>query len=69
MNRNKTEEIKYCLIQDNDCHWYVVPVDKKEEAYAYFEKCENYEPAEFPDFLVEVGGSPSMVRFPSFEIQ
>lgn len=54
------KRIKYCLDQDNDCHWYCMPVSKKEEWSKFLELNpddeeswnvpEWAEPIDFPDF-------------------
>jgi hypothetical protein len=57
----------YCLISDDDGHWYVCPIDtdKIDMAYDYFE---NPNELDKPDFLDAVNGWPGRVRFPSYEI-
>jgi hypothetical protein len=66
----------YRLIQDNDCHWYIIPADKENEFYEWDQYCieywnnfenEGHAPIK-PKWVVEVGGSPSLVQFPSYQI-
>jgi len=66
----------YCLVNDDDGHWYVVPEDKRLEAFDYFEKVYKYwdelpedevEPEE-PAWLEEINTSISYVVFPSYRI-
>lgn len=61
-----------CLISDDDGHWYVCPVNKREAARQYFSATESYwapgapykgKPPAQPDWLVEVGGDPSSIAF------
>lgn len=65
------EEQRFCLIQDEDCHWYICPAQFVEAAEAYFEKVSDYwnempddvDEPEQPEYLQQVGGSPSLVTF------
>lgn len=55
---------RFILSQDNDCHWYVVPVSKQDEWEAWLEIPEDDERAwNVPDFAQPVGGSPRLVTF------
>jgi hypothetical protein len=72
----RQREAEFVLTQDDDCHWYVIPADKIEEAGSYFAAVTKYweqgngtgkEPKR-PKWLQEVGGSPSLVRFKEFRI-
>lgn len=57
----------YFLTQDNDCHWYVVPVARKAEWNAWREIPSDDERAwEAPDFADRIGGSPGMVHFTGY---
>lgn len=68
----------FVLIQDEDCHWYVIPADKQEAASKYFEAVGRYWqpdkpkgarlPKE-PEWLVAVGGAPSLVEFTGWTIK
>lgn len=64
----------YCLIQDDDAHWYVIPAKKLKATESYFRKVYHFWhdgkgdlPPE-PSWLVRVGGSPSSVKFTSYVI-
>lgn len=76
MSQDTTE---YVLIQDDDCHWYVCPADKERKAEAFFEASHAYwEPGSNrlhqgkvpvqPDWLLEIGGSPTLVKFTGYRI-
>lgn len=67
-----TEE--HVLIQDDDGHWYVIPIAKEAEAERYFAAVYTYWrdgkgnlPTE-PAWLKTVGGAPSLVKFTGFRI-
>jgi len=60
------------LIQDDDSHWYVIPVELEPQFEAWQKHVENYEETDYsgPDFNeYAIGGSPSLVIFPSYEIK
>lgn len=60
----------FFLSQDGDCHWYVVPKDKKKEWDEWRELDEdNKRSWEAPYFAIEIGGCPSQVIFKDFEIK
>lgn len=61
---------KFFLDQDDDGHWYVVPVNKMPE----WDDWLNLDPDDpkswsMPTFVNYVGGSPSLVTFTNPEIQ
>lgn len=56
--------MRYTLVQDNDCHWYLIPADKQEEFYAWLET----ESWEEPDWANHFGGGPLSVTFENPEI-
>jgi len=58
---------EHILIQDNDCHWYVIPDDKRQEWFAWCES-ENYGYEDLPSWANEVGGSPCLVKFKEWRI-
>jgi hypothetical protein len=72
----KEKQEGYCLIQDDDGHWYVIPKDKQESAYKYFEAIYKYyddmpedeDEPEQPKWLDEVGGAISNVVFSDYKI-
>lgn len=60
---------RFALAQDNDSHWYVVPVDKMTEWDEWLELDPECDEAwEAPEFAQRVGGSPSLVTFENPEI-
>lgn len=56
---------RYYLDSDDDGHWYVVPLSRRAEFSAWLDSPD----AAPPPGVVEVGGSPSLVRFPSFQLE
>lgn len=56
----------FCLVQDDDTHWYVIPVDKKKDWYHWLD--EGDLDTDAPAYAVRVGGAPNLVQFPSYEI-
>lgn len=60
----------YFLSQDNDSHWYVVPVSRRTDWEKWLELDPDNESAwNTPDFAEEVGGSPSLVEFETYTIK
>ncbi len=69
---------RYCLLQDDDGHWYVVPVEQEKAFHQFVEQCGRYwggpacelveEPPRLPEGICEVGGAPSLVTFERPEI-
>ena len=67
--------MKYVLTQDDDCHWYVIPADKQDEWCQYVQTINDFDydsdedyPIQ-PEWVKEVGGSPSLVEFETYEIR
>jgi len=56
----------YFLAQDDDCHWYVVPVDMETDFDAWVERADPYEAT--PEYIEAIGGSPRLVRFTKYTI-
>ena len=55
---------RYFLAQDNDSHWYVVPVERQAEWDAWCAIDPDDEAAwTTPVFAQQIGGSPSLVTF------
>jgi hypothetical protein len=52
---------RYFLGQDDDGHWYVVPVDKRGEWEKWLARLGYTEAA--PEWVESVGGSPCLVTF------
>lgn len=64
-----TNRQKYFLSQDNSCHWYVIPDDKRQEWEDWCNLDEDDEASwNVPEFAIEVGGSPFRVTFENPEI-
>lgn len=69
---------RFCLISDDDGHWYVIPADKLAEAEAHFEAVytfwrnppddEDARPADDPEWMERVNGGASLVTFAFPEI-
>lgn len=61
---------RYMLTQDSSCHWYVIPVEEKEQFDKWDEAAESYwEGYEGRDFTdCAVGGSYTLVTFTEPEI-
>ena len=55
---------RFFLSQDNDSHWYIIPVDKRVEWNDWLELDEDDEPSWMvPEFAKAVGGNPSLITF------
>lgn len=57
--------MRYILVQDNDCHWYIIPVDRIDD---WDEWCKSNE-WEAPRYAASVGGHPSLVTFTNPKIE
>lgn len=72
------DEQEYCLVQDDDTHWYICRADKLDEVSEYFEAVTSYwdnqeyedneEEPMMPGDLFMIGGCPSLVCFKQFRI-
>lgn len=57
---------QYFLDQDNSCHWYLVPVPKREEWREWCGIAEDEDDPrgwDTPSFAVALGGGPQCVTF------
>jgi hypothetical protein len=62
-------EVRYRLIQDEDCHWYVIRVGQEQEFDAWQDAMVDCLPWKGHDFSEDaLGGDPGRVTFPSFEV-
>lgn len=56
---------RFFLAQDNDSHWWIVPVDRHADFAAWAEAdpedANRWKPMDF--FAIEVGGCPGLVTF------
>lgn len=62
--------MEYFLTQDNDGHWFVVPVEKQKD----FDKWTEMDPDDpdswdAPEYAKQVGGWPGLVKFKEFRIE
>lgn len=58
------DSTRYRLVQDNDCHWFIIPADKIGEWDEWCEIDSDDERAwDAPEFAQDLGGSPSNVTF------
>lgn len=53
---------EYFLDRDNEGHWYIIPSDKEKEWNKWFSS-EDYNDGIIPNYVIEVGGSHTLVRF------
>ncbi len=66
----KPNQMRYFLSQDNDCHWYVIPADKRDEWNAWCEIDPDDDLAwDPPSFAKPINGSPTLVTFSDPEIE
>lgn len=65
------DEKRFCLVSDDDGHWFICPAEKASEFSKWVEKTTKYwdslpddedPPAELP-YIKAIGGSPSRVTF------
>lgn len=55
---------RFCLTQDNDGHWYVIPVARQQEWEVWLDLDEDDEAAwEPPSWANRTYGAPSLVSF------
>ena len=54
----------HVLVQDDSCHWYVIPADKVGE----WEAWDKFEDGVVPAWAEAVGGAPLRVRFREWEM-
>ncbi len=55
---------RFSLVQDRDCHWFVIPVARQQEWDAWCDLSEDDERAwDAPDFAKPTGGSYSLLTF------
>lgn len=61
-----TNRKSYLLIEDNDCHWYLIPKNREGDFWDYLDMIENYDynsddpyPQE-PEWLKRVDGPQSI---------
>jgi hypothetical protein len=57
----------FCLAQDTDGHWYVIPADL-EDRFKHWLDSADAECGITPEWAIKVNGSPALVRFPAYSI-
>lgn len=60
--------MEYILIQDDDCHWYVIPADKEKD-FCKWAVSDEAQDGIVPKYAKQVGGSPSLVKFHNYRIE
>lgn len=70
-NKETTEKTRYCIVSDDDGHYYVIPVNRFEEWDEWVYKTVPYsiERGCTPEWADSVGGCQSPVNFPSYEVE
>lgn len=58
----------YCIVSDDDGHDYVIPKDRRKDWESWVEDPESAY-RELPEWADPIGGSPSLVVFPSYNIE
>lgn len=51
--------MRYCFVQDDSSHWYIIPADKRDD----FEEWAYEEGGNVPEWAYEVGGWISLITF------
>lgn len=59
------EQERFILVQDDDCHWYVIPEKMNQD---WDDWCLLVEGDEIPKYATRVGGSPRLVSFTDWKI-
>lgn len=59
-----SDQIRYFVDQDHDCHWYIVPSHREDEWNAWLAIPSDDERSwDVPEWATEVGGAPNRVTF------
>ena len=62
--------MEYILIQDDDCHWYVIPADREKDFSKWCDSISNdADTWDTPKYAKEVGGSYTLVKFKQYRIE
>lgn len=56
----------YCLVQDNDSHWYIIEETLKEAFYKWVDDCENDKSSSY-NFVEYRIDSPFNIRFETYK--
>lgn len=54
------------LVQDESCHWYIIPEEKQGEWSTW---AENEDDWDVPNYAFSVGGGPERCKFRDFELR
>ena len=58
--------MRYFLDQDESCHWYIIPVNKRKAWEDWRNGNQDLEISwEVPEYVIEVGGCHNLVTFSS----
>ncbi len=60
--------MEYILVQDDDCHWYVIPANK-ENQWSNWLKGADADNWDLPDFAERIGGCYTLVKFKEYRIE
>ncbi len=55
----------YIIVQDESCHWYVIPSDKGHE---FDVLVDEYQDDAMPSWAVRINGPVSLVKFAEYTI-
>lgn len=56
--------IEFLLIQDDSCHWYIIPARREHDFRKWLDLDEEDEDSWIvPKYAQELGGRPSLVKF------
>lgn len=58
----------YFLDNDNDGHWYIIPVRMRDEWITWLESVDDDDTLEMPEGIVQLGGHPNLVEFHDYTI-
>lgn len=58
--------MKYRLIQDDNSHWYIIPVCETENFYEWNRKMGEDLPCNWPEWLVHIDG-PHRITFDEYK--
>lgn len=52
------------LVQDDSCHWYLIPAERRAEWGRFVDVMENGDgDADTPSWATRLGGAPSLIEF------
>jgi hypothetical protein len=56
--------MRYCLVTDGDCHWYIIPSDRLND-WMKWESSDEI----VPGYATPIGGAPNLVTFTDPKIE